>query len=443
MAQNDYILFSPIGSRDPIYNNYDGSMLHICRKYHPRYIRLFLTKEMAELHRADDRYCKCIRLLYEQLGLPVEIEVDERDDIDNPQRYDLFYDIFSEILNDMHAKYPDAELIVNIASGTPPMKSELKTLAMIKPYHVMAVQVETPEKKQNRKAEEYAVYDSVMQTEFDLDNHPEHEDRCVIPEERNFRAIFARDNIEKHIRAYDYQAAYREASEIKELIPQAVIETLEAAVKRIRSIPNALYNCLGREEAAQIMPSKVGPLAEYVLMLDVKYRRGDLADYIRGITPALYQLAVRHLVDNMRINIFRYCERRIRDGNEIFRLKRDLLQADEVGSKLLEIFDREYNIFKDSTLNSNSCIYIINELDTMGIGGRFTEMRRFEETMRNPLAHSITPVSDEIIKNAVGYDMSVAAKNMRELASAVLRLKPDDWSSYDRMNDYIIALLKQ
>ena len=58
-----YILFSAVGTTDPISNGYDGSILHICRKYLPEKVVLYLSKEMLELHRKDDRYRFSIKKL--------------------------------------------------------------------------------------------------------------------------------------------------------------------------------------------------------------------------------------------------------------------------------------------------------------------------------------------------------------------------------------------
>ncbi len=56
---NQTILFSPVGGTDPIsQNNYrDGSLLHICRVYKPTKVVLFLSREMLDFHRKDNRYC--------------------------------------------------------------------------------------------------------------------------------------------------------------------------------------------------------------------------------------------------------------------------------------------------------------------------------------------------------------------------------------------------
>ena len=44
------VLFSPIGTSDPIRSQSDGPMLHIVRHLKPEAVWLFLTKEMVEYH---------------------------------------------------------------------------------------------------------------------------------------------------------------------------------------------------------------------------------------------------------------------------------------------------------------------------------------------------------------------------------------------------------
>ena len=43
------ILFSPIGGTDPIANERDGSLLHMCRIYRPDKVFLFLSKEITDI----------------------------------------------------------------------------------------------------------------------------------------------------------------------------------------------------------------------------------------------------------------------------------------------------------------------------------------------------------------------------------------------------------
>lgn len=50
------VLFSPVGGTDPISNERDGALLHICRIYKPDIVYLYMSKEMLEFHKKDNRY---------------------------------------------------------------------------------------------------------------------------------------------------------------------------------------------------------------------------------------------------------------------------------------------------------------------------------------------------------------------------------------------------
>lgn len=45
------ILFSPIGTTDPVRNCRDGACLHILRHYHPDKVVLYFTAEMEKRER--------------------------------------------------------------------------------------------------------------------------------------------------------------------------------------------------------------------------------------------------------------------------------------------------------------------------------------------------------------------------------------------------------
>ena len=78
-------LFSPIGNTDPVKYFYDGSMLHICRYYKPDVVYLYLSKEMMEYHRTDNRYVRSIELLGGKLNHTFEVHIIENDQMVNVQ----------------------------------------------------------------------------------------------------------------------------------------------------------------------------------------------------------------------------------------------------------------------------------------------------------------------------------------------------------------------
>ena len=61
------VLFSGVGTTDPVRGNRDGAMMHIMRHYRPDTVYLFLTSEMIELDRKDDRFSKSFRQIAQEV----------------------------------------------------------------------------------------------------------------------------------------------------------------------------------------------------------------------------------------------------------------------------------------------------------------------------------------------------------------------------------------
>lgn len=165
------ILFSPIGGTDPIKYDRDGSMLHICRHYMPDEVIMYMSKEIVENHKKDNRYVKSLELLGELMNHKFEIKVIEKPEFIDVQKYDIYYDIFkNEIKNISDDMEEDDELIVNMASGTPAMKSALLILATLSEYKFLPIQVCTPLGKMNSKHDDRDEYDAELYFEYDDDN---------------------------------------------------------------------------------------------------------------------------------------------------------------------------------------------------------------------------------------------------------------------------------
>ena len=63
------------------------------------------------------------------------------------QVFDTFMKEYREILNDIRDKNPESEIILNVSSGTPAMKSALQILAAMGEIHMQAIQGKYSEEK--------------------------------------------------------------------------------------------------------------------------------------------------------------------------------------------------------------------------------------------------------------------------------------------------------
>lgn len=437
-----YILFSPIGGTDPIANERDGSMLHICRKYKPDCVMLYLSKEIVERHHRDDRYCASLRRLAAHEGFSPEIVVEERPELSEVQVYDFFFQEFRPLLLSLHSRFPEHQLILNIASGTPAMKSALYLLAAFLPFPVLPVQTATPVKAQNPRLEPHMEYDVDLYWECNLDNE-DYIDRCREGRYENLNAQLQKENISAHLRAYDYAAALAVAEPIRALLSPGVVALLEAAKARVelnwRSIKPEVKGELGLLGSSQ----RRIELAEYLLWLQMKQRRGDLADFLRGLTPGLFELLKLAAEEKAGYPLSSYCDSR-------GRFCRIWLTKDVQGQELLTLLEPPGRSLDGTFLISGHYAAILDKkCSAYAWTAPLLQLREIEEKVRNTAAHTITRVDEKWLKDRGVVSSQEIVKLIKAAVQAlnqgsggnVSARLPVDWGAYDVMNRKIEAAL--
>ena len=272
---NKKILFSPIGGTDPISNFKDGAMLHICRVYQPDMVYLYLSKEMCEFQRRDDRYHYCLKKLGEKLGHKFQIYSYERPDLKEVQIFDAFILEYRELLKDIHKKYPDDEILLNVSSGTPAMKSALQILAATGEMRMRPIQVSTPQKQINPHEEDRVNYDVETYWELNEDNKENFENRCV--ESQNFYLVdeIRKEAVIKQIRSYDYVAALTIAEEMTVPLQDDIMAMLRAASCRLKLNIHGIDQEL-KPYGIKFLPIRddsIRGIFEYILNLEIKVKK--------------------------------------------------------------------------------------------------------------------------------------------------------------------------
>ena len=206
--KKETILFSCLGSTDPVRGEHDGAMLHIARHYRPDKILWYITKEMRRKEEEDNRYRLSIDYLKKQCpGYEPEILEPYYDDVEDASDFDCFYEPFSRILTDLNDKYPDAEIILNLSSGTPQMKMTLALLAQTLQYRVRCVQVKNFERRSGTSDRTTsAKYDLELELEFNEDAAADAENRCSEPKLIGIQRQRLRTQVEALLKRYDYDA---------------------------------------------------------------------------------------------------------------------------------------------------------------------------------------------------------------------------------------------
>jgi len=298
------ILFSPVGGTDPIRFRRDGSVLHICRVYKPDVVCLYMSREMLEHHREDNRYVEMIQRLGEKLEHTFEVRVIEREELVDVQQYDVFYKEFRSIIMQLEKELePADELLVNTSSGTPAMKSALLVLATLAEYRFTPIQVSTPLKKQNN--EEEPAFDVKTAWETNEDNAEEFEVRSEEIKSMNLVRLLKIDMIKKHLAAYDYTAARAIAEEIRDGISEEAYTLIEIACERLKLNSKKIDELMKKVnyELYPVKPRRLREIFEYLLVLDIKIKKEEYADYVRAITPVILDLLEMILLNECGVDV--------------------------------------------------------------------------------------------------------------------------------------------
>lgn len=444
------VLFSPVGGHDPIANYHDGAMLHICRCYRPSAVYLYLSQEMVQRSRLDNRYEAALRKLGNSLGYEIEeIKIIERENLTDVQLFDAFYEEFETILDQIKSQYPEAEILVNTSSGTPAMKSALNLISALTKHKITSVQVSTPNKKENPKNEDPLQFDLDSFWECNEDNRPDFEKRCDVFDQVNLLTKIKKEMIVQLIEAYDYHAALLIAEGIGEFISPDVTALLRAAESRLMLNQSGIDTAL-QGTGYQILPIRTNgrkkEIFEYLLYLQLRQKQGHYADFIRGITPVILDLLEECLEVNCNIDMKEFCVERIKyNGDREYRLSNKKLEQSEKGRYVQEILKKRFqNEVKEQFYSSAQIYPILGELmqkDT-DLCEILKRLDRVESEVRNVTAHQIVSVTDEWIQKKVSLSSGDIMKLLKQLAvKAKLPVKNEYWDSYDHMNRQIIELL--
>lgn len=448
------ILFSTLGMTDPINNDYDGPFLHIIRHYQPQKAYLFMTKRICELADQDDRYRINARKLCEREGFECEIIELRHEEIDNPSEFEIFNSIFQKELNDIHNNNPGCEILINISSGTPQMKSACQLLSLTTSYPVTAIQVTTPKERENYGKPNYNIEETWSNN---IDNAPDlgPKNRSKKVESINLNYLLLREAAISNIEAYNYMAALNILQSVQDFVPEDAMRLLRAAKhrKNMEIIESEQEAKLAKYDLFLVKSGDCKHLFEYLLLLDLQQKSGQLMDYVRGITPALTKLFEAFLEIRCQRHIKKdFCVETPRGSGE-WTIKRTKLKANE--PELLDFYDRAFKSkFKDSPI---SCAVLLPMIEyECSPKGRYPDevvltrarsMRIIEEKIRNPAAHNIKAIKEEEFRDNAGISSKKLLDDMQWLFKYIypsyFKSAPDLWKSYDVMNREIVNRLKR
>lgn len=435
----------------PQTNFRDGSLLHICRVYRPAEVYLYMSAEIWELHEKDNRYLYCLEHLAEQQGREVQYKIIARRELHDVQLFNTFYEEFREIISGITIDMDETDvLLLNVSSGTPAMKSGLVVLATLGEYPYRLIQVKTPLRHMNEHR--HKEYDVKTLWELNEDNEEGFENRCEEIACPSLSILKQEEIIKKLVESYDYEAAREVCSMLPSFVAKKYLPMIELGCARLR-LDLHEANRLDKMTGMNCIPIKTDrdkkqKIFEYALGMDVKLKKKEYTDFIRAITPLIFELFVMILKHMCKLDILtEYCSTSERGGRT---WDRNRLNGTELDGILQDAY---CGSFRYNEVYSAHLEHIIKKkcASNKKLCDKVRALRTIEEKVRNMAAHELVSLSDEEIKRRTqgrspedkGYGAEDIMKLLKDVFPfAGISVPREGWCSYPDMNKEIVQNIR-
>ncbi len=445
------ILFTPAGDTDPVRGYHDGAILHILRHYKVDKVIVVLTKSMEE---KEGWGCYTMGIRY---GHPdVEISYVPTG-ITEPHKYEVLTQV-QDAFDKAYRENPEAEWLINTSSGTPQLKTVMALLVIDYP-HTKAIQVPTPECASNKDNPPCKNKEEVLEMlNNNLDDEKGAENRCEEPPLYLLKRHGLIRQITSLVENYEYDGALRIVRQNKDCcFSEDTEKLLQHAVFRRDLMWKKANQVISQHEGKPLLVSP-DDFTEYFLVMEMRQRKKQYPEFIVKLYPILLQLGTKYM---QALHRFELCKCGYKDRDGTFILDRERMNKAYPG--LITYID---NILEKKMqggyLYFSAIVWICEYLKENQYRGDekhekvtsiFEKLRIVEEKTRNPVAHEITNLSDERIreltaqsmKNPRGIAGGLSSKDIVKLLhDAVCLIYGRDirWN-YDALNAKIISSLRK
>lgn len=443
------ILFSPVGTTDPVRNCRDGACLHILRHYHPDQVVLYYTAEMEEREAKTHMYTLGVE--HVQPGCPIQ---EIRSGITDAHLYDAYLHHLPQAVFDVHRTHPDAEILLNLSSGTPQIKVILAIMATEYNW-CRGIQVASPEKRSN-------VYAAPVQDKEDTeellecneDNDAGAENRCSEPHLEVLRLYREKYELMSLVNQYEYTGAWAFCKG-NSGIPDSTKKLIHFAMYRADLQTKAAQQIMRKYQGQQLFSAEKGAetLTEYLLTMQIHQEKSQYANLMVQLSPFLYELFLAYVKTNITIPVLDYREK-IR-GKRM--LRRETLLQKPLGTELAAFLDKKFkSTYYDSELSFILLYYIFvfagqqdAVADTEKHAAFMDDSLMNEQNidnirkLRNNTAHEIINVTKETVVQRTGMNPGDIIQSCWHLLSLTYGQEINrQRMAYKKMNQWIEDTLK-
>lgn len=437
------ILYTPVGDTDPIRGCYDGGMLHIVRHYNPDMAILVLSKEMEQKEASDSRFSKALKHVKPDLHIKlVRTGLKDVHHIDALQPFiNHFYEMLSE--------YPDAEILINLSSGTPQMKMIMSHLS-VEHDAVLGIQVDTPQRRSNRS--EPAVNDDEdieIVIENNFDDQEDAENRCHEPQ----MGYIKRNNLKQSLHTLINSYKYKEAISLYERYKKTFTDELDNDI-----LPLLEHGKLRLEleyKAALEKVNRIGDLSltsiftdwkriklhEFLMLMEVRLKQGQIEDFILKITPFMYELMRYYFSMVYHVNwdeFEKWTAVGPRTNMESFKEKHPQLYFSWYAHTKTPQFN-------EIQLSLNHMLHMLEDQPNVNslLLKQLKDIRNIERKIRNKIAHEVVVLTEvEICKSVSIKSLQSFLELIQAVFSTIMKPSKQNKLIYDTINTYVLEQIQ-
>ena len=433
------ILYTPVGDTDPIRGCYDGGMLHIVRHYNPDMAILVLSKDMEQKEAANHRFTKALK--YVKADLDIKLIHTGLEDVHRIDILQPFVDHFYETLS----TYPDAEILVNLSSGTPQMKLIMSYLS-VENDAVRGIQVDSPQRSSNRS--EPAVNDNEdidIIIENNFDDQEDSENRCHEPQMGYIKRNNIKQSLHTLITSYKYKEAISSYHSYKRTFESDVVNDVlpllehaqlrlglnyDDALQKVRKVgPTSLSSLLTDKELRK--------LHEFLMLMEVRLKQGQIEDFILKTTPFMYELMRYYFTKELDVN-WRQVEKKTSKG-----VRLDMVAFKTQYPKLYESWQENSDTpyLQELQVSFYHMLHMIEDCDTVdsSLLKHLKEIRRIERKIRNKIAHEVVVFTEHDICSAAEIQsLQFFLHQIKDVFFIIARQEKQNKLIYDTINKYVL-----
>ena len=433
------ILYTPVGDTDPIRGCYDGGMLHIVRHYNPDMAILVLSKDMEQKEAANHRFTKALK--HVKADLDIKLIDTGLEDVHRIDTLQPFVDHFYEMLSN----YPDAEILINLSSGTPQMKLIMSYLS-VEHDAVRGIQVDSPQGGSNRS--EPAVNDDedieiVIDNNFD--DQDDSENRCHEPQMGYIKRNNIKQSLYTLIASYKYKEAISSYHSYKRTfedgVANDVLPLLEHAQLRLGlDYDSALKKArkVGSISLSSIFDDKeLRKLHEFLMLMEVRLKQGQIEDFVLKTTPFMYELMRYYFAKILGVN-WRQVEKKTSMGTRL-----DMVLFEGQYPKLYQSWKNNTRTpqVQDIQLSLYHMLHMLEDQDSndSSLLKQLKEIRSIEQKIRNKMAHEVVVFTEQDICNAVEIQsLQSFLHQIKDVFFVITGETKQNKLIYDTINAYVL-----